>query len=68
MITEKERFKEWLSRAAKEVNELRRKPRLAKEKKLAIIRSNYNVISVLIKVAKKEAFMVGIPPLENTEQ
>jgi hypothetical protein len=65
MVTEKERMKEWLARAAQEVHDLRRKPRLSKEKKLAAIRSNYNVISVLIKVANREAFMIGVPPIDQ---
>jgi hydroxyethylthiazole kinase-like sugar kinase family protein len=68
MITEKERFKEWLSRAADEVNSLRRKPRLSKEKKLEIIRGNYSVINVLVKVANREAYMLGIPPVDTTQQ
>lgn len=68
MITEKERFKEWLSRAADEVNKLRKKPRLSKHKKLEIIRGNYSVINVLVKVANREAFMLGIPPANNTQQ
>ena len=62
MISEKERMKEWLVRAAAEVNALRRRPRLATEKRLEIIRQNYDVINVLTKVAKGEAFMIGIPP------
>lgn len=66
MITEKERMMEWLDRAAQDIGDLKKKPRLSKQKKLQIIRENYNVISVLIKVANKEAYMVGIPPLVNT--
>lgn len=66
MITEKERIMEWLNRAADEISNLRKKPRLSKQKKLQIIRENYGIISVLIKVAKKEAYMVGVPPLVNT--
>lgn len=65
MITEKQRLMEWLDRAANEVNSLRKKPRLANNKKLDIIRSNYGVISVLIKVARREAYMIGIPPLDD---
>lgn len=63
MITEKDRLKEWLKRVSEEVYSLRRKPRLSSEKKLNAIRSNYNVISVLIKVAEGKAYMLGIPPL-----
>lgn len=65
MITDKDRFKEWLKRKADEIHELRKKPRLSKEKKLQMIRSNYDVITVLTKVANREAFMVGIPPLKD---
>lgn len=68
MISEKERFKEWLHRAADEVSSLRKRPRLAKEKKIQLIRENYNVISVLKKVANREAYMVGTPPLINTTE
>lgn len=68
MISEKEKFKEWLNRAAEEIIKLRKRPRLAKEKKIQLIRENYNVISVLKKVASREAYMVGTPPLVNTTE
>lgn len=68
MITEKERFKEWLSRVADDVYALRRKPRLSRDKKLEAIRSTYAVLSVLVKVANREAYMLGIPPIEPLDQ
>lgn len=67
MISEKEKFKEWLKRAVDDVKELKKKPRLSRQKKIQSIRENYNVISVLIKVAKREAYMVGTPPLVDTK-
>lgn len=65
-MTEKDRLKEWLTRAAEEVNTLRRKPRLGNDKKLAAIRDSYSIISVLIKVAEGRAYMIGITPIVDT--
>lgn len=62
MITNKDRMIEWLSRAADEVYSLRRKPRLSTDKALYAIRGNYDVIHVLTKVAKGDAYMLGINP------
>ena len=68
MVTNKDRFQEWLKRAADNIYELRRKPRLSNEKKLEVIRGNYDVISVLTKVAKGDAFMLGIPPIDPAQR
>ena len=68
MVTEKQRLEEWLKRVADDVYALRRKPRLSKEKKLEAIRSTYAVLSVLLKVANREAYMLGIPPIEPSNQ
>jgi len=62
MTTNKERMKEWLIRAADDINALRRKPRLAPDKKLQFIRQSYNVINVLTLVADGKATMMGIAP------
>lgn len=61
----KDRMIEWLNRTANEVYSLRRKPNLGKEKALYAIRGNYSVISVLIKVAQGEAYMLGAKPPEG---
>lgn len=65
LVTNKDRFQEWLRRAADNIYELRRKPRLSDAKKLEVIRGNYDVIAVLTKVAKGDAFMLGIPPINS---
>lgn len=65
MITDKERMIEWLSRSADQIYELRRKPRLSKDKALDAIRQNYSVIDVLTQVASGEAYMMGIPPINK---
>lgn len=66
MVTNKERMVEWLRRSADQVHELRCKPRLATDKRLALIRENYNVINVLTMVADGRAFMMGIAPPNDT--
>ena len=63
MITEKDRIIEWLNRAAEHVAQLRKKPRLKKQKKLELLRSNYNTINIITKVVSGKGFMLGIPPV-----
>lgn len=65
MICERERFAEWLHRAALDITILQSNPLLSKEQKLRAIRLNYGVISVLIKVAEGKAYMIGIPPITD---
>jgi hypothetical protein len=67
MTNDKERMIEWLNRAASDVNSLRRKSRLAKDKKLLIIRQSYNVLYTLTMVAEGKAIMMGIAPPEIKE-
>lgn len=62
MVTDKTRMIEWLRRSAEQVHQLRRKPRLSKEKCLLTIRQSYSVIAVLTKVAKRDAYLLGIAP------
>ena len=66
MVSNKDRMIEWLNRTADEVYALRRKPNLSKDKALYAIRGTYNVISVLIKVAQGDAFMLGIKPPDQS--
>ena len=66
MVSNKDRMIEWLNRTADEVYALRRKPNLSKDKSLYAKRFNYNVISVLIKVAQGDAFMLGIKPPDQS--
>lgn len=65
MISERERFAEWLRRTALDITILQSNPLLSKEQKLRAIRLNYGVISVLIKVAEGKAYMIGIPPITD---
>lgn len=68
MVTDKERMVEWLTRSSMQINLLRKKPRLSTEKRLEIIRENYNVINVLTMVVNGEAYMLGInPPIDLEE-
>jgi hypothetical protein len=62
MVTDKDRMIEWLTRAADQIYDLRRKPRLSTDKCLTVIRQNYSVLSVLIEVANGKAKMQGISP------
>lgn len=65
MVTEKERMIEWLKRSKNQVYNLRRKPRLSKDKALLAIRENYSIIGVLIQVAEGKAYMQGIAPIND---
>ena len=56
---------EWLKRSKSQVYDLRRKPRLSKDKALYAIRQNYAVIGVLMDVAKGTAYMQGIAPIND---
>lgn len=67
MICERERFAEWLRRAALDMAALQSNQLLSKEQKLQAIRLNYGVISVLIKVAEGKAYMIGIPPITDSK-
>jgi len=67
MVTDKDRIKEWLRRSADDINALRRKSRLASDKKLEFIRQSYNVINVLTMVAEGKATMMGISPPDTKE-
>lgn len=67
MVTDKDRIKEWLRRAADDINSLRRKNRLATDKKLNFIRQSYSVIFVLTMVAEGKATMMGISPPDIKE-
>lgn len=62
MVNDKERMIEWLNRSASQINSLRRKPRLSKDKCLPIIRENYQIISVLTMVVNGDAYMTGVMP------
>jgi hypothetical protein len=68
MIGDKERITEWLTRAADEINSLRRKDTLPVDEHLQTIRQNYNIIQVLTLVAQGKAFMRGIAPLNSLVQ
>lgn len=68
MVTNKERMIEWLSRSANEINALRRKSRLSKEKKLDFIRQSYSIINVLTMVAEGKATMMGIAPPSDIKE
>lgn len=65
MVNDKERMIEWLERSATQINELRRKPRLSREKCLTTIQGNYQIITVLTMVLKGEAYMTGVIPPNN---
>jgi hypothetical protein len=67
MISERERFAEWLRRAAIDIRYLQISQHLSREEKLRAIRANYGVISVLIKVAEGKAYMIGIPPITDVK-
>lgn len=67
MISERERFKEWLCRATEDISRLQLNTQLSKEQKLYAIRLNYGIISVLIKVAQGKAYMIGIPPINTSK-
>jgi hypothetical protein len=62
MITEKTRIQEWLRRVANEVSEIKTTS-MTNDDALKIIKSNYEVLSVLTKVATGNAYMVGVPPI-----
>lgn len=65
MVTNKDRMVEWLTRKADEMHALQQDPEMDTLQALAIIRSNYEVINVLTKVAKGDAYMKGIKPLND---
>jgi hypothetical protein len=65
MVTEKARLKEWLSRVALGVVELKSST-ISDSNKLKLIQENYGILSVLIRVANGNAYMVGVPPISNT--
>lgn len=67
MTNDKERMIEWLNRAANDVKSLRKKSRLAKDKKLNIIRESYGVLYTLTMVAEGKAIMMGIAPPDIKE-
>ena len=60
MISEKERIKEWLHRVSNEVENIKLTT-ASKDDKLKMIQENYEILSVLTKVANGNAFMVGVP-------
>jgi len=64
MISEKDRLKEWLERVADDISKLK-SANISKDEKLKSIRENYDILSVLTKVANGRAFMVGVPPIIN---
>lgn len=64
MVTEKERIKEWLARVAANI-EIIKSQETSNLEKLNLIQENYEVLSVLIKVSKGDAFMVGVPPISQ---
>ena len=64
MISEKDRIKEWLRRVASEINDVKATS-ISKDDKLDIIKNNYEVLSVLTKVATGKAFLVGVPPINQ---
>ena len=67
MISERDRLVEWISRVEQEIKDIKRQPGITKEEKLSKIRNNYSIISVLTKVASKEAYMVGAPVIKNKD-
>ena len=64
MISEKERIKEWLSRVSDEVNTMKL-PNASKQDKLDMIKENYKILAVLTKVAAGDAYLVGVPPINQ---
>ena len=62
MISERDKLVEWLSRVANDVGSLDQQTR-SREQLIAEIRKNYEIISVLIKVASGNATIVGTPPV-----
>jgi hypothetical protein len=46
---------------------MRKKPRLSKAKKLQAIRQSYDVLHVLVKVAKGQARIDGIEPPSHAQ-
>ncbi len=64
MISEKERIKEWLSRVYNEVDTMKL-PNTSKQDKLDMIKENYKILAVLTKVATGNAYLVGIPPINQ---
>ena len=56
MASEKDRMIEWLNRCKEQVQSI---------KTLDDLRSNYDTISVLMKVAEGKAYMKGIAPLKR---
>lgn len=62
MNAETKRVQGWLGRVALDVNTLRKKPRLSREKKLQAIRQSYDILHVLVKVAKGQARIDGAEP------
>ena len=62
-MTEKDRIAEWLTRVAVDLAGLKIENTLTKEEKLHKIKSSYEILSVMIKVAQGRAYIVGIQPL-----
>ena len=56
MVSEKDRMIEWLNRCKEQVQTI---------STLNDLRSNYDTISVLTKVAEGKAYMKGIAPLKR---
>ena len=67
MISERDRLVEWISRVEQEIKDIKRQPGTTKEERLSKIRNNYSIISVLTKVASKEAYMVGAPVIKHKD-
>ena len=67
MISERDRLVEWISRVEREICDIKQNPGSTKEEKLKRIRNNYSIISVLTKVASKEAYMVGAPVIKQNK-
>jgi hypothetical protein len=62
-MNETHRIAEWLTRVAADVTSLKDANTLTKEEKLHRIKSSYEILSVMIKVAQGRAYMAGIQPL-----
>jgi hypothetical protein len=63
MVTEKDRMVEWLKRVSNQVEEISNKQDLSNSEKLDFIRQSYSIINVLTIVARNEAYMLGISPI-----
>jgi len=65
MMNEAQKIQEWLYRVADDIQELRSSyanGEVTHEQLLEMIQQNYEVLSVMVKVAKGKAYIRGITP------